>query len=150
MKNFICSLVLIVSSCYSQERDKKYCIGQEIKNEGGFLLEKGNFDTAFGIAFSHSETQTFLLFFKIENTKKIIIDILAIDKKDLKENKLSEYCYSKNGADSELIAIVKESNLNSKFYTKILKAWRANRKNEKFEKVKPKMIKKCSNESYGI
>jgi hypothetical protein len=150
MKKFIYIFVLIVSSCYSQQSNKKYLIGEEINNESGFLLEKDGFDYTFGIAFSHSETQTFLLFFKIENTKKIIIDILAIDKKDLSGNKLTEYCYSKKGADSELIAIVEESNSDSEFYTKILKAWRANRKSEKFEKIKPKKILKCNNESYGI
>ncbi|MDR6968841.1 hypothetical protein J2X31_002867 [Flavobacterium arsenatis] len=113
-------------------------------------MDKGNFDTDFGIAFSYSETHSFLLFFKIENTKKIIIDILKIDNKDLNGNKLIEYCYSKNGADSELIAIVESSNSHNEFYTKILKAWRANRESEKFEKVKPEKIKKCNNESYGI
>jgi len=65
MKNLIYLFTLIATVCNSQPKDKKYWIGQEIKNESGFLLEKGSFDTDFGIAFSHSETHTFLLFFKI-------------------------------------------------------------------------------------
>lgn len=150
MKNFICILILIASSCYSQQSDKKYRIGQEIKNESGFLLEKGSFDYDFGIAFSHSESQTLLLFFKIQDSKKIIIDILGIDKKELQGNKLTEYCYSRKGIESEIIAIIKDINNDTKFYTKIKKAWRANRKKGKFEKVNQRKIIKCSNESYGI
>lgn len=150
MKNFIYILVLIVTSCYSQQSDKKYWIGKEIKSESGFLLEKGNFDTDFGIAFSNSETKIFLLFFKVENTQNIVIDIIEINKKELEGNKLTEYCCTKKGADTEIIALVKDTNNNTEFYTKILKAWRVNRKSEKFEKVKSKKIKKCNNESYGI
>ena len=150
MKNVIYIFLFIISSCYSQQNDKKYWIGQEIKNESGFLLEKGNFDTDFGIAFSHSHSKTFLLFFKIENTKKIVIDIVKIDKKELQRNKLTEYCYSKKGDDSEIIALVKDTNNDTEFYTKIKKAWRANREKGKFEKVNRRKIIKCSNESYGI
>lgn len=150
MKNFICILILIASCCYSQQKDKEYQIGQEIKNESGFLLEKGSFDYNFGIAFSHSETQTLLLFFKIEDSKKIIIDILEIDKKELQGNKLTEYCYSRKGVESEIIAIVEDTNNDDEFYTKIKKVWRANRKKGKFEKVYQRKIIKCSNESYGI
>jgi len=150
MKNVIYIFLFIVSSCYSQQNDKKHWIGQEIKSESGFLLEKGNFDTDFGIVFSHSHSKTFLLFFKIENTKNIIIDIVKINKKELKENKLTEYCYSKKGADSEIIALVSDTNNDTEFYTKIKKAWRANRKIGKFEKVNRRKIIKCGNESYGI
>lgn len=141
--------MLIVSSCYSQLSNKKYRIGQEIKSENGFLLNRDKFDTDYGIAFSNSETKIFILFFKIENTKKIIIDILEIDKKELEENKLTEYCYTNNGADAEIIALVKETDNNAEFYTKIKKAWRANRKIGKFEEIAKRKVKKCDNENNG-
>jgi hypothetical protein len=141
--------MIIFSSSYSQQNDTKYWIGKEIKSESGFLLQKENFDTDFGIAFSYSDTKTLLLFFKIENTKKIIIDILEIDKKELQGNKLTEYCQTIKGADAEIIALVKETDNNSEFYTKIKKAWRANRKIGKFEKIAKRKVKKCSNENYG-
>lgn len=141
--------MIIFSSSYSQQNDTKYWIGKEIKSESGFLLQKENFDTDFGIAFSYSDTQTLLLFFKIENTKKIIIDILEIDKKELQGNKLTEYCHTIKGADAEIIALVKETDKNVEFYTKIKKAWRANRKIGKFEKIAKRKVKKCSNENYG-
>ena len=141
---------MIIFSCsYSQQNDTKYWIGKEIKSESGFLLQKENFDTDFGIAFSYSDTKTLLLFFKIENTKKIIIDILEIDKKELQGNKLTEYCHTIKGADAEIIALVKETDNNAEFYTKIKKAWRANRKIGKFEKIAKRKVKKCSNENYG-
>ncbi len=141
--------MIIFSSSYSQQNDTKYWIGKEIKSESGFLLQKENFDTVFGIAFSYSDTKTFLLFFKIENTKKIIIDIIEIDKKELQGNKLTEYCNTIKGADAEIIALVKETDNNAEFYTKIKKAWRANRKIGKFEKIAKRKVKKCSNENYG-
>ncbi len=141
--------MIIFSSSYSQQNDTKYWIGKEIKSESGFLLQNENFDTDFGIAFSNSDTKTLLLFFKIENTKKIIIDILEIDKKELQGNKLTEYCHTIKGADAEIIALVKETDNNAEFYTKIKKAWRANRKIGKFEKIAKRKVKKCSNENYG-
>lgn len=141
--------MIIFSSGYSQQNDTKYWIGKEIKSESGFLLQKENFDTDFGIAFSYSDTKTLLLFFKIENTKKIIIDILEIDKKELQGNKLTEYCHTIKGADAEIIALVKETDNNAEFYIKIKKAWRANRKIGKFEKIAKRKVKKCSNENYG-
>jgi len=115
-----------------------------------FYWKKAILILIFGIVFSHSHSKTFLLFFKIENTKNIIIDIVKINKKELKENKLTEYCYSKKGADSEIIALVSDTNNDTEFYTKIKKAWRANRKIGKFEKVNRRKIIKCGNESYGI
>lgn len=141
--------MIIFSSSYSQQNNTKYWIGKEIKSESGFLLQKENFDTDFGIAFSYSDTKTLLLFFKIENTKKIIIDIIEIDKKELQGNKLTEYCNTIKGADAEIIALVKETDNNAEFYTKIKKAWRANRKIGKFEKIAKRKVKKCSNENYG-
>ena len=72
MKNIIYLFVFIFSSSYSQQNETtKYWIGKEIKTESGFLLQKGNFDKDFGIAFSNSDTKTYLLFFKIENAKKM-------------------------------------------------------------------------------
>jgi hypothetical protein len=142
--------MIIFSSSYSQQNDTKYCIGNEIKSESGFLLQKENFDTDYGIAFSYSDTKIFLLFFKIENTKKIIIDIIEIDKKELQGNKLTEYCNTIKGADTEIIALVKETDNNAEFYTKIKKAWRANRKIGKFEKIAKRKVINCSNDNYGI
>lgn len=80
--------------------------------------------------------------------KNKITDILEIDKNDLQHKKLTEYCITKTGWDSEIIALVND--VDTEFYTKIIKAWRADRKSGKFRKVRQKNIKKCENESYGL
>lgn len=140
--------VWIASSCYAQQKDEQYWIGKEIKNESGFLLEKGHFDHDFGIAFGNTEKEVFVLFFKIEHQKNTIIDIVKFSKTELQRNKLTEYCQTKNGADTEIIALVK--NTDGEFYTNIKKAWRANRTTGKFEKVNRRTIVKCGNENDGI
>ncbi|QAA82222.1 hypothetical protein EI546_11035 [Aequorivita sp. H23M31] len=119
-----------------------------IKHIGGYLLPKDSFDTDFGIAEYWSAEKRFLLFYKINDSKKTITDILEIDKKELKNRKLTEYCSTKNGFDSEIIAIVKDS--DTEFHSKIIKAWKTNRKSGKFEKVSNRKITKCGNENYGI
>jgi hypothetical protein len=147
---------------YSQPKNINSLIGQDysilgnevvfedysIKNIGGYLLPKDGFDADFGIAEFWSSEKRFLLFFRIDDSKQIITNVLEIDKKDLQNKKTTEYCSTKNGFDSEIIAIVKDS--DSEFYTEIVKAWKANRKTGKFEKVSKRKIKKCGNESYGI
>jgi|SRR5690554_4618508 hypothetical protein len=165
-KNIFLLFIFLTSFGYSQSIQQKKnifsLIGQDyaklenkivfedysIQHIGGYLLQKDNFDTDFGIAEYWSLEKRFLLFFKISDSNKIITDILEIDKKDLKNRKLTEYCIAKNGYDSEIVAIVENS--DSEFYNKIIKSWRANRKNGKFEKTNKRKIIKCGNESYGI
>ena len=127
-----------------------------VTNAGsGFLLpkDKNEPDTYFGIASCYSATNRYYLFLKYEtknNIKKaIIIDFIELKNADLIGNKLTEYCESINGADSELIALVKNTDGNPENYTKIIRAWRANRISEKFEPINPKDVKQCGNESYG-
>lgn len=119
-----------------------------IKHIGSHLLPKDNFDTDFGIAEYWSAEKRFLLFYEIADSKKIVTDILEINKKDIKNRKLTEYCSTKNGFDSEIIAIVKDN--DTEFHSNIIKAWRANRESGKFEKVSNRKISKCGNENYGI
>lgn len=128
-----------------------------ITNSGsGFLLSNYNKVTSneYGIVFCYSTTKIYYLFTKYEIVndvkRAIILDIFEIDKKELKGNKLTEYCETKNGGDAEIIALVKVTKDNPEYYTKIIKAWRANRKTGKFESVKKSKIKRCGNESDGI
>jgi|SRR5690554_1733853 len=138
----------LIGQDYAKLENKIVFEDYSIQHIGAYLLQKDNFDTDFGIAEYWSSEKRFLLFFKISDSDKIIIDILKIDKKDLKNRNLTKYCSTKNGYDSEIIAIVKDS--NSEFYTNIIKAWKANRKSGKFEKVNKRKITKCGNENYGI
>ena len=122
----------------------------------GYLLHKDNMTKdEFGIAIGHSPTKMFYIFLKYQTTnndkKATILDILEIHKEALTtDTKLTEYCETKKGADTEIIALVKNSNNNPAYYTKIIKAWRANRKTDKFEIINKKMVKRCGKESYGI
>jgi hypothetical protein len=138
----------LIGQDYSKLGNKVVFKDYSIQQIGGHLLPKDNFDTDFGIAEYRSSERRFLLFYKIGNSNKIVTDILEIDKKDLENRKLTEYCSTKNGFDSEIIAIVKDS--DTEFHTKIIKAWKTNRKSGKFEKVSKRKITKCGNESYGI
>lgn len=122
----------------------------------GFLLSNNNKVATddFGIVFCHSTTKTYYLFIKYQtindNKKAIITDILEIDKKELKGNLFTEFCETRNGKDSDIVALVKDTGNNPEYYTKIVKAWRANRETGKFERIKKNKIKRCGNESYGI
>lgn len=138
----------LIGQNYTKLGNKIVFENYSIIHTGGYLLPKDNLNTDFGIAEYRSAEKRFLLLYKISNSKKTITDILEIDKKDFKNRKLTEYCSTKNGFDSEIIAIVKDS--DTEFHSKIIKAWRANRENGKFEKVSNRKITKCGNESYGI
>ncbi|HMK06999.1 MAG TPA: hypothetical protein VK476_05670 [Flavobacterium sp.] len=123
----------------------------------GYLLHKDDnlSKEEFGIAMGYSLTKMFYIFLKyqtINNDKKAtILDILEINKTELTTDiKLTEYCETKKGADTEIIALVKNANDNPAYYTKVIKAWRANRKTERFEIINKKKAKRCGNESYGI
>ncbi|OYQ33208.1 hypothetical protein CHU92_13170 [Flavobacterium cyanobacteriorum] len=122
----------------------------------GFLLSNYNkaATAEYGIIICHSSTKTYHLFIKYQTVKDkkkgIITDIIELDKNELMGHLFVEFCETKNGGDSEIIALVKDRKDNSGYYTKIVKAWRANRKSGKFESVKKNKIKRCANESYGI
>jgi hypothetical protein len=122
----------------------------------GFLLSnyKKIATDEFGIIICQSSTKTFYLFMKYQtvNDKKqaIIKDILEIDKNELTENLFTGFCEAKKGRIFEIVALVKDTKDNPEYYTKIVKAWIANRKTGKFEIIKKNKIRRCGNESYGI
>jgi hypothetical protein len=122
----------------------------------GFLLPNYNKVAIdeFGIVFCHSSTKTYYLFIKYQTVnykkKAIITDILEIDKNELTGNLFTEFCETKTGSDSEIVALVKDTKDNPEYYTKIVKAWRANRKTGKFKSIKKNKIRRCGNENYGI
>lgn len=138
----------LIGQDYSQLGNKIVFEDYSIKHIGDYLLNKDNYDTDFGIAEYRSSEKRFLLFIKFGDSEKTITDVLEIDKKYLKNKKLAEYCSTKNGINSEIIAIVKDT--DSEFYTEIVKAWKANRTTEKFEKMNKKKIKRCQNTNFGL
>lgn len=126
-----------------------------ITNSGsGFLLPYDNIagSNEFGIAICYSSSKAYYLFVKYQTVndkrKSVITDILEIDKHKLSSNSLSEFCETVNGGDGEILALVKDTKGNPEYYTKVIKAWRANRKTGKFEPIKRNIVKRCSNETY--
>jgi len=128
-----------------------------IRNGGGYTLPADSSlpGQQFIISYWNRDSSIFRVFSKHKNSGSsedgIVTDILEIKKEDLgKEDIIVEgSCYTPK-SDPEIIAIVKQATGNPEFFYKIKKAWRANRKTGKFEKVKAGKIKKCLNESYGI
>lgn len=128
-----------------------------IRNGGGYIIASG--DTTSGnkyfISFWNSADAAFYVFerglSKAENEKRLILDVLEIKKSELKDEYiLVEGCETATGWDAEMIALVKKQKENPEYYTKIIKAWRANRVSGKFEPVERKKIKRCTKESDGI
>jgi hypothetical protein len=132
-------------------------IGKErLLNGGGYMLKS---DTAFqqvhySIDYWSGEKNVYRLFMRSMlvngERKQMVTDVLTISKAALKGHSLVEHsCYADKW-DEEIIALVKDVTGNPEFFYQIKKAWRANCKTGKFEKLDPARIKKCGNESFGI
>lgn len=116
---------------------------------GGYTLSKDSSVNSFEVAqYSSLDKQILLLLESTDSHQKNIVDVLEIGKEDLENKFLTEYCITKNGLSTEIIALVTPT--ENEFHTNIIKAWRANRQTGKFEKVNKRKIKKCPNHSYGL
>lgn len=119
-----------------------------VLNFGAYMIDDKYYVECF-----FSDTKIFYLLVNYENNsyenrKLFISDILEIDKKYLKRGMLTEYCETKIGNESEIIALVKKT--DKEYSIKIIKAWHTNLQTGKFEKINPKKIVKCPNHNYGI
>ena len=146
---------LLAGTEYSA-RDSIIQIGNtRLSNNGsGYLLPKANAtDPQYAIAFANNDESIFYLLVNHgtqKGARQIISDVLEINRTAIRPNrKITEYCETSQGADPEIFALVKAKG-NPEFYTKIIKAWRANRTTGKFELANPKKIKRCGTESFGI
>lgn len=134
------------------------CFGEyTVFNGGGYIIASG--DTTnnhkYFISYWNSKVAVYYVFergvSKAENKKRIILDVLEIKKVELAGDCIVvEDCETATGRDAEIMALVKKQKENPEYYTKIIKAWRANRVSGKFEPVERKKIKRCANESDGI
>jgi len=134
------------------------CFGEyTIRNGGGYIISSG--DTTrhnnYFISYWNSEEVAYYMLArgvsKAENRKYLVLDILEIKKTELREDCIVvDGCETATGRDAEIMALVKKQKENPECYTRIIKAWRANRINGKFEPVGRKKIKRCANESNGI
>ncbi|HEX8494805.1 MAG TPA: hypothetical protein VF658_18325 [Pyrinomonadaceae bacterium] len=75
-------------------------------------------------------------------------DVLVLPKILRKQILVYSLCFLAQKPDGEIAAIADEE-FEAEFFTRIRRAWRANRKTEKFEEISVKGIK-CRNEGYGV
>ena len=75
-------------------------------------------------------------------------DVLILPR--IRRNQVLVYtlCFSGQKPDSEIVAIA-DYQRYAEFFTRVRRAWRANRSVERFEEISPRRIK-CSNEGYGL
>ncbi len=134
------------------------CFGEyTIRNGGGYTITSGdttNKNKHF-ISYWNAADAAYYIFergvSKAENRKRMVLDVLEIKKSELAgDGIVVEGCETATGRDAELMALVKKQKGNPEYYTKIIKAWRANRVSGKFEPVERTKIKRCANESDGI
>ncbi len=99
----------------------------------------------------NSEKVEYIVFFKRTKEGKVAIDILnlVMEKKlEIEKNRLNTFfCYKGRKNDQEIIAIAEYE--EKEFLTKILKAWRADRKTEKIIEIPVDGIK-VENIDYGL
>jgi len=123
----------------------------------GFLLvnDSNYLGSNYGIISWYDREFVYKFFMKFEHPdgrrKVTILDILKIKREEFKDGiAFVPYCSTTSGMDNEIVALIKKADGNTEFHTKILKAWRVNRKTGKFEKIPKETVKKCYNEDYGI
>lgn len=125
-----------------------------IVSGGGHLIvgEQRKYNEIYSIQYWHSDKESYYLFAKKSSRfdNYTVTDVLTIPRKNVVKYKVIDiYCETLQGADPEIIALVKDKEYNPEYYTKIVKAWRANRNTGKFEVVTPSKVKRCGNEGYG-
>ncbi len=110
---------------------------------GGLVMEPTN--TGYTLNRITNGKCTYILLEKIINPNSRgtiyykLLDTLNLGMIDIKKTLVMlEGCMINNKSDSEIIATVK--NANKEKFSSVLKAWRANRKTNKFEKILSKGI----------
>ena len=123
---------------------------------GGFLLEDDGLykGKVFAVGYWNSKDHTFRIFCRIVlvygSRKNLVTDVLQLPKTELNGYHIVEQSCLTDKWDPEIIALVKDAKNNPEYFHIIKKAWRANRKTGKFEKIPARKVKKCGNESDGI
>lgn len=120
---------------------------------GGHLINYNFTDsTYYGISYYHSpEAFVYLMERYIRGNgtaAAVITDVLEIPRAEvINKQVIFEFCES-DKPDPELVAIVSDKG-KPEYYTRIVKAWKANRRTEKFEPFSAKSVRRCGNEGFG-
>lgn len=125
-----------------------------LENVGGALVSNVNDSTRYSISQIH-KGKVKMLWFELMNRDNSgasyseVKDVLVLPK--IRKNQvLVSYsaCLLNDKLDNEIVAIAYDLP-DEEYYTRIHRAWRANRETEKFEEIPVKGIK-CENIGYGV
>lgn len=75
-------------------------------------------------------------------------DVFVVPRTRRHEKLIYASCFSGGKPDREVVAVV-DRRQDAEFYTRVSRAWRANRATEKFEEMPTRGVK-CENEGYGM
>jgi hypothetical protein len=154
---------ILISGCHSKSPNFKSLIGKEYRTltefdmmKGyeepvGIMLESLN-DNEYGLSSYKKGPIDLIAFERVirqanGETKYSLIDILEINDRGKNQYIICGLCRLNEKTDKDIVAVYQDKNSDVQFYTKIIKAWKANRKTGKFEQIDTKGID-CINEEY--
>ena len=125
-----------------------------LKNLGGSLVSEAGAGKEYGLAEVHRGKIKMLWFERLTHRDAAglpyweVEDFLILP--PVRKNQVLAYstCFSGSEPDREVIAIA-DYQRSAEFFTRVRRAWRANRKTGKFEEISPRGIK-CTNEGFGL
>lgn len=125
-----------------------------VKYIGGSLISELDDQTEYGIAEVHRGRVKALWFERLirRDEKGIpyweLKDVLVVPPYPKSQLLSYSFCLMNNLPDKEIVAIV-DYQPDAEYFTRVRKAWRANRQTGKFEVIPTKGIK-CTNEGAGL
>lgn len=78
-----------------------------------------------------------------------LVDTVVIVNYNVKHEICIQICGAESETDPEIIALVEPDSTESEFHTKVIRAWRANRKEQQIVEIDPSNIS-CYNYGYGL
>jgi hypothetical protein len=125
-----------------------------LKDVGGALVSRLNDAKEYGISEVRRGRVRMLWFEYLTHRDQAgapyweVKDVLALP--SIRRNQVLVYslCFSGQKPDSEIVAIA-DYQPYVEFFTRVRRAWRANRSVERFEEISPRGVK-CTNEGYGV
>jgi hypothetical protein len=125
-----------------------------IKYVGGSLISEIGDKREYGVAEVHKGRTKLLWFERIKHFDDEgkpyweLMDAIVVPPHPKGQVLVYSFCWMNNHPDKEIAAIV-DYQADAEYFTRVRKAWRANRQTEKFEVIPTKGIK-CENNGFGV
>ena len=162
---FIVSLALVPAAAQrvpvKQNTDTTKYIGLRhgplppgLKSRGGSLVSAVGDAKEYGLAEVHRSTTKMLWFERLthRDDKGVayweVTDVMVLPRITKKQVLVFAFCLLNNQPDGEIVAVADYVE-GVQYFTRVRRAWRANRQTEKFEVIPTKGIK-CENEGFGL